>query len=114
MNTRVRTKDPAAVLRKRLEALVSQLMELEKLRERVGREPSTQAALERAIAVAEFGRRAVAAALRRSSSRLYCLVAIKRGYMRVVREREPAPGACPDYPAILLPGEREVLRAGAP
>jgi hypothetical protein len=42
MNTRVRTKNPAAVLRKRLEALVSQLVELEKLRERVGREENRQ------------------------------------------------------------------------
>lgn len=42
MNTRVRAEGPAAMLRERLEALVAQLAELEKLRERVGREENLQ------------------------------------------------------------------------
>lgn len=42
MTTRVRADNPAAVLRQRLEALASQLVELEKLRDRVGREENRQ------------------------------------------------------------------------
>lgn len=43
MNSHFQAGDPGALLRERLEALVSQLAELEKLRERVGREESTSA-----------------------------------------------------------------------
>jgi len=48
MNTRVRAENPAAVLQERLDALVTQLVELEKLRERVGREESRQRKLRKA------------------------------------------------------------------
>ncbi|WP_407118096.1 hypothetical protein [Bradyrhizobium sp. LMG 9283] len=48
MNTRVRAENPAAVLQERLDALVTQLVELEKLRERVGREENRQRKLRRA------------------------------------------------------------------
>ncbi|UWU89953.1 hypothetical protein [Bradyrhizobium sp. CB1015] len=48
MNSRVRAESPAALLRERLEALVAQLAELEKLRERVGREEYLQRKLRRA------------------------------------------------------------------
>ena len=42
MSIRARADNPAAVLRQRLEALVSQLAELESLRDRVGREENRQ------------------------------------------------------------------------
>lgn len=48
MNSRVRAESPAALLRGRLEALVAQLAELEKLRERVGREEKLQRKLRKA------------------------------------------------------------------
>lgn len=48
MNTRVRAESPAALLRERLEALVAELAELEKLRERVGREEYLQSRLRKA------------------------------------------------------------------
>lgn len=48
MNTRVRAENPAAVLQERLDALVTQLVELEKLRERVGREENHQRKLRKA------------------------------------------------------------------
>ncbi|MBH5398289.1 hypothetical protein HZZ13_10865 [Bradyrhizobium sp. CNPSo 4010] len=48
MNTRVRVEGSAAMLRERLEALVAQLAELERLRERVGREENLQRKLRKA------------------------------------------------------------------
>lgn len=48
MNTRVRAENPAALLRERLEALGAQLAELEKLRDRVGREETRQRRLRKA------------------------------------------------------------------
>lgn len=48
MNTRIRAQNPAALLRERLEALVAQLAELEKLRDRVGREENRQRKLRKA------------------------------------------------------------------
>lgn len=42
MSIRARAENPAAVLRRRLEALAAQLAELESLRDRVGREESRQ------------------------------------------------------------------------
>jgi len=48
MNSRVRVEGPAAMLRERLEALVAQLAELERLRERVGREENLQRKLRKA------------------------------------------------------------------
>lgn len=50
MNSHVQAGDPGALLRERLEALVSQLVELEKLRERVGREENRQRELRKAAA----------------------------------------------------------------
>lgn len=48
MNTRIRAESPAALLRERLEALVARLAELEKLRDRVGREENRQRKLRKA------------------------------------------------------------------
>jgi hypothetical protein len=58
MDTRVRTESRAALLQERLEALVALLAELEKLRERVGREENLQRELsEAALPVSQFGPR---------------------------------------------------------
>lgn len=61
MNSHLQAGDPGALLRERLEALVSQLAELEELRERVGREENRQreprkAAKSRSPARTESGR----------------------------------------------------------
>ncbi|GMP12496.1 hypothetical protein TM239_65850 [Bradyrhizobium sp. TM239] len=48
MNTRIRAENPAVFLRERLEALVAQLAELEKLRDRVGREENRHRKLRKA------------------------------------------------------------------
>ncbi|MFK4486114.1 hypothetical protein [Bradyrhizobium sp. USDA 336] len=48
MNTRVGAESPAVLLRERLDALVAQLAEVEKLRERVGREENLQRKLRKA------------------------------------------------------------------
>lgn len=48
VNTRIRAESPAALLGERLEALVARLAELEKLRDRVGREENRQRKLRKA------------------------------------------------------------------
>jgi hypothetical protein len=77
MNSHFQAGDPGALLRERLEALVSQLAELEKLRERVGREESRQRELRKAAGpLAHFGPRAAVLASQRQSSCLRSLVPI--------------------------------------